>query len=210
VIRTSVPTLSLALLLFGSAAHAGTVYVALPGYPTVGSAAWEPVVFVSNGGAQQANFSELFLRNDTDGTVRPPAPTSQALPSKQGTGLALDSGSQGLLELYGPPTSRSQRAWSASTTTIRPSWPIVSSDNAAPAGSTLTLQGLRRGPTLATDWTLINLGWTAANCKVTAFSVDGTTIGSPATLVLKPLSSRVFVDVLQTFGLTKPSSCAAR
>src|SRR4029450_13283160 len=119
-----------------------------------------------------ASSRHLSRRNDTDGPAPPPAPTSQALPSKQGTGLALDSGSQGLLELYGPAdgafAARLDRIHNDDSTEL----PIVSSDNAAPAGSTLTLQGLRRGPTLATDWTLINLGWTAANCKVTAFSVD--------------------------------------
>jgi hypothetical protein len=202
VIRKAAPTLSL-LALLASAAHAGTVYVPLPGNLTVGSAAWEQVVFVSNGGAQNASFSELALRGDTDGTVRPPSPTSQALPAKQGTGLALDAASQGLLELAGPDdltfSARLERVDSEDSTEL----PIISSANAAAAGSTLYLQGLRRSATVATDWTLVNLGWTAANCKVATFSVTGSPIGSPATIILKPLSSKAFPDVLQTIGLSE-------
>jgi len=201
VIRKAAPTLCL-LALLGSAAHAGTVYVPLPGNLTVGSATWEQVVFVSNGGAEQASFSELVLRGDTDGTVRPPAPTSQALPAKQGTGLALDAASQGLLELAGPGdltfSARLERVNTDDSTEL----PIISSANAAAAGSTLYVQGLRRSATVATDWTFVNLGWTAANCKVSTFSVDGSQIGTTATITLKPLSSKVFADVLQIIGLS--------
>ncbi len=193
--------LSLSLLLLGSAAYAGTVYVPVPGYQTVGSAAWEPVVLVSNEGTQAASFQELFLRPDSDGTVRPPNPVSQAVSAQQTTGLAPDPGSQGLLELSGPDdlafVARLERVDTGDSTEL----PVVSSDNAAPAGDTIFLQGLRRGPSLATDWTIINLGWTAASCSVSTFSVDGTALGSPATITLKPLSSRVFPDVLQTLGV---------
>ena len=199
--RKSVLSLS-SLLLFAAAAQAGTVYIPLPGYQAVGPASWEPSILVSNGSDQSANFKQLFLRTDTDGTLRPPSPTSQALAGSQSTGLAPEPGSTGLLELSGPDTfsfsGRLQRVQNEDGTEL----PVISSENAAPAGETLYVQGLRRGPTVATDWTIVNLGWTAASCKISAFSVNGAPIGSAATLVLKPLSSRIFPDVLQTLGIT--------
>jgi hypothetical protein len=202
VSRKSVLSLSL-ILLCGAAAHAGTVYIPLPGYSLVGTTAWEPLVQVSNGGAQSANFKQLFLRSDSDGTIRPPVPTSQALAGLQSTGLAPEPGSQGLLELSGPDgfsfSARLQRVDNDDATEL----PVISSENAAAAGDSLYLQDLRRSATVVTDWTILNLGWTSANCKISAFSVNGTAIGAPATLVLKPLSSRVFTDVLQTLGITE-------
>lgn len=194
--------LCLSLYLLGTAAvHAGTVYLPLSGYELVGSKGWEPVAFVTNGSSVAGEFKQLLLHADTDGTTRPPNPTAQQVAAGESAGLALSPTFEGLLELSGPAgfsfSGRLDRTDGSDSVEL----PILSSETAAAAGSTLYLQGLRRGTTLATDWTIVNLGWTAANCSISAFSVDGGPIGPAATVTVKPLSTRVFADVLQILGL---------
>lgn len=202
MIRKLVLCVSTTLLLGAPVAQAGTVYVPLPGYPAVGAEGWEPTVFVTNGNSTAASFKQLALPADTDGTTRPSPPTAQQVPAGETAGLALSAGFTGLLELTAPAgfsfSGRLDRTDGADSTEL----PVLSSENAAPAGSTLYLQGLRRSDTLASDWTLVNLGWASASCKISTFGVAGGPIGAAATVALKPLSSRVFPDVLLTLGVS--------
>ena len=58
------------LLLTAAPAAAGVVYVPLPGHETIGDAALEPRILVSNRGAAPQSFKTLFLPQDSDGTAQ--------------------------------------------------------------------------------------------------------------------------------------------
>ncbi len=194
----------LALGALGSAgADAGTVYIPLLGYDSVGQKAWELVVTATNAADTPATFKQLALHAETDGTIRPPAPTAQEVPAKQTVGLIPSPTFKGLLELTGSESfsfsARLERVDGLQTTEL----PVLSSETAGAPGDKLYLQGLRRIGTVATDWSLVNLAWQTAECTVGATGPTGISVGSTATLSVKPLSIRTYADILQVLALTE-------
>jgi hypothetical protein len=197
--------LILAMTCVAGAAHAGTVYVPLPGVSTVGNVAYETQVTIVNGGGQQRTVKQLLLTTDTDGTKRD---TQQPSNLQVGAGQAMivkpGSTFRGLLELSGTgDTTFSARLVGTGTTgTLGVQLPVVTSDNIGFSGDTLTLHGLAATSTLATDLTVVNLGHDTAQCTVSVFRTDGVAIGSPATISLKALSHRYFPRMFDSLGTT--------
>ena len=197
--------LILAMTCAAGAAHAGTVYVPLPGVSTVGNVAYETQVTIANGGAQQRNVKQLLLTTDTDGTKRD---TQQPSNLQVGAGqtMIVKPGAtfRGLLELSGTgDTSFSARLVGTGTTgTVGVQLPVVTSDNIGFSGDTLVLHRLAATSTLATDLTVVNLGHDTAQCTVSVFRTDGVAIGSPATISLKALSHRYFPRMFDSLGTT--------
>jgi hypothetical protein len=203
--RMRVP-LSLLLPVLAAAAGpvaAGNIFVPLAAQFSSGGAKYATKVWVSNPDQALRRFSTAFIPQGTDGTGQlTPSDTVAVAPS--GTAVlagAAPDGQSGLLRISGAPqlvigarlevTDANGKVLGGATI------PSISQDNALAAGAFLELQGLQRGPGGAvTDFSLINLGGSAAQCTVAAFGADGLALAPPATLSILPLSRRDFADVL--------------
>jgi hypothetical protein len=192
---------SLLLAALGAAgaaatAHAGTVYVPVPGLGTVGTAGYQVQVSVTNTGAQTDTVSQVLLATDTDGTVRATPPTtSQVLPGRT---IVVQPGAafRGLLELSGDATaSYSARLVGSGPGRMGVYLPVITSSNLIPAGQTADLQGLLSGAGRTADLTLVNLAPAAAQCTAYLLRSDGSIQAGPGTFSLKPLSTRVIPDL---------------
>ncbi len=195
------------LALLPVPAMAGVVFVPMASQLSIGGANYATTVLISNSDGTPRHFSTLFIPQGTDGTVQKVGAGSVTVPANGTaamTGVA-PSGQSGLLEISGVP----QLAVGArlevtdangnllGTATI----PAISQDNALAAGASLELLGLQRGAGgLVTDFSLINLDGSAAQCTVTAFAPSGAPLAAAATLSMLPLSRRDFPDVLAILG----------
>lgn len=189
-------------------ALAGTVYVPLPGYATVGGAQWEANILVANAGAEQAVFKKLFLAADSDGTVRPAPPTEDPLGPRQTTGLVPQAGAAGLYELQGPDVL----AFSAKLIRVgQPDsagvfLPVLGSRDLFAADDTAFVQGIRRSASAETDWMVVNLGHQAAQCRLRVFANDGAQLASTAVVPMPPLAMRTYPDFLSAIGVTEAAN----
>jgi hypothetical protein len=203
-------SLLLTTLCATGAANAGTVYVPLPGLNQNGSYTYDAQIAVTNTAAQTNPVTQFLIANDTDGTVRPAA--GDPLSVLPGRTLLVNPGAtvRGLLELSGTPNLR----YTARLTGPGPSvslgvpLPVITSDNLVKAGKTATVQGLVLTTSRSSNLTVVNLAQTPATCTINLRRADGTAIGSPATIMLKPLSQRYFANVLN--GQVDPGTADAR
>ncbi|MBV8202826.1 MAG: hypothetical protein JOZ15_19595, partial [Acidobacteria bacterium] len=206
--RASIVLLSAAAVaLLPAAARAGNVFVPFASQLAIGGATYSTTLLVTNPDQAPRHFATLFIPQGTDGTAQnagggtitvPPSATATL------TGLA-PAGQSGLLELSGAQqlvvgarlevTDANGNLLGAATV------PAISQASALAAGSFVELLGLQRsaGGTI-TDFSLINVDGSAAQCTVAAFAPDGHALAPPAVLSLLPLSRRDFSDVLAILG----------
>ena len=194
-------------LLAPAAALAGTVFVPLASQVSIGGATYTTRVWVSNPDQAPRHFSLLFIPQGTDGTTQKSANgTVTVSPSATSVlGSAAPAGQSGLLEIGGAPqlvVGASLEVRDANGNLLgATAVPAISQDNALAAGGFLELQGLQRGAGgMITDFSLINLDSSAAQCTVAAFGPDGPALAPSATLSMLPLSRRDFPDVLAILG----------
>jgi hypothetical protein len=193
-------------LLAPAAALAGTVFVPLASQVPIGGATYTTKVWVSNPDQAPRHFSILFIPQGTDGTTQKSANgTVSVSPSATSVlGSAAPAGQSGLLEIGGAPqlvVGASLEVRDANGNLLgATAVPTISQDNALAAGGFLELQGLQRGGGMITDFSLINLDSSAAQCTVAAFGPDGPALAPSATLSMLPLSRRDFPDVLAILG----------
>lgn len=183
-----------ALLLAASAAHAGTVYVPLPGISSVGGATYEVQVAIANDATAQRTVKQFQIANDSDGAQRGSEPTTLQVLAKRTVIVKPAATFRGLLELSSG-TELQYAARLAQTGGVGVDLPVVSSDNLVTGGDSLALQGLTLTTTRVTDVTIVNLAKDAAQCTVALTRSDGTAIGAQSTLSVKALSSRALLNV---------------
>ncbi len=196
--RSIISSLLLATLGAAGAAHAGTVYVPLPGKATVGSSAYEVQVSIVNTAGQGATVNQVLLASDTDGVQRAGATVVPLALNGGQTGVVRPGATfRGLMELSGAADFRySARIVNTATGGPGIDLPLITSSTVTRANGKLSLQGLISAGPRTTDLALVNLGKTAAQCTVGLVRADGSAIGANATVSLSPLSHRYFADVL--------------
>src|SRR5579864_167490 len=194
-------------------AFAGTVFVPLTSEVSIAGATYTTKVWVSNPDQAQRHFNTLFIPQGTDGTTQksaggnitvPPSGTSVLGPSSSSSPVA-PAGQSGLLEIGGATplvVAASLEVRDANGNLLgAAAVPTITQANALAAGGFLELQGLQRSAGgMITDFSLINLDSSAAQCTVAAFGTDGPSLAPPATLSMLPLSRRDFPDVLAVLG----------
>jgi len=206
--RSIVSSLLLATLGAAGAAHAGTVYVPLPGKAAVGASAYEVQVSIANTAGQGATVNQVLLASDTDGTQRTGVTvTPLAVNGGQTSVVKPGAAFNGLLELAGAADFRySARIVNVGAGGLGIDLPLISSSTVTKANGKLSLQGLISAGSRTVDLALVNLGNAAAQCTVSLARTDGSAIGANATVSLSPLSHRYFANVLA--GLVDASGVA--
>lgn len=193
--RSTILSTLLAAFLAAGAAHAGTVYVPSPGPGSLGGSSYEVQVSITNTATAARDVRQVLLTADTDGTVRPGPPVTVTVQPGRTSVVKPGGAFRGLLELSGGGELRySARLVGTGPGRLGVPLPVITSDNLAAAGQTLTLQGLNAGAGRNVDITLVNVSQLASQCTVTLTKADGTLIGAPV-VPLKPLSSRTFPNV---------------
>src|SRR4029079_3816299 len=191
---------------------AGVVYVPLPGYQTVGNFAVEPRILVSNQATNDWAYRPLLLAAETPGTAQTdPGPYSPV-----GAGKTLEllppPGHRGLVQFVSAP----QLVWSARLVRLGDPesqgsfLPVITSENAAAAGSDIHLQGWDRTNASLTDLMLVNLAETSSQCTIAVYRAGGSQIGSTAAVTVQPLSSRIFTDTIGMLGDTNETAVRAK
>lgn len=205
MIRKCALCLALALLADAAPAAAGAVYVPLPGIEAVGGSQWAPAVLAANSDGSEQAFKQVFLPADTDGTDRASNPDSEPLGAGLTANLAPPAGEAGLLEIQGTdPLAFSARLVRAGESPSAGVFlPVLTSENLFTPGDVAYLQGIRRSESAATDWILVNLGHSAAQCTLRVFNGPGGQIGSTVTVPMLPLSMRTYSDFLADFAVTQ-------
>ncbi|HEV8632421.1 MAG TPA: hypothetical protein VGV61_19060 [Thermoanaerobaculia bacterium] len=198
------------LALVAGAARAGTIYVPLPGVSQVGSAGWEAEVTIANPSSQSLIVNALLLNNDSDGTVRgtPPSPGAPYT-ADAGRSLVLRPAAtfSGLAEISGSPNARyaARLTGHGALGAMGVALPVITSANAAAGNATLALQGLTSSASRATAIDLVNLAPFTSQCTVALLRSDGSAVGAPRTVAMKPLSAQylanVFAGLVDAAGL---------
>lgn len=198
---------SMILLLAAGAApaFAGKVYVPVV-QRTGGAGTHATEVWLANAGTQERRYEASFLPVDTDGT----APRTPAVRTAVVGGRTVrlvnpgPAGTIGLIEIDAAPQiqidARLVNNPAVGATTHTPV-PVISSDNALAAGTTVSLLGLSRTNNGGfSDLGLVNLASQATQCGVTFTRADGTGIGQTVNVSVQPLSLRHFSDALGILG----------
>ena len=195
--RSFLSSCLLAILGAAGTAHAGIVYVPLPGQATVGSTTYEVQVSIVNTAGQTATVNQTLLSSDTDGTQRTGVSAIPQLVLPAQTVVVRPGGAfKGMLELSGAATFRySARLVPAGTAGPGIDLPLITSSSATKANGTLSVQGLISDSVRTTDLGLVNLGSSAAQCAVALVRADGSTLGASATISLQALSHRYFGNI---------------
>jgi len=196
-----------ALALLPAPALAGDVFVPLASQVSIGGATYATRVWISNPDQSPRHFATLFIPQGIDGTTQKAASGNVTVPPSATAALtgAAPTGQSGLLEVSGAQQlvvgARLEVTDANGNLLGTATIPAVSQDNALAAGGFVELLGLERSAGgMITDFSLINLDGSAAQCAVAAFSPDGHALAPVATLSLPPLSRRDFPDVLATLG----------
>jgi hypothetical protein len=207
--RSLLSSLLLATLSAAGTAHAGLVYVPLPGQATVGSSTYEVQVSMVNTSSQTATVNQTLLASDTDGTQRTGvSPIPQVVLPAQTVVVRPGGAFSGMLELSGTDAFRySARVVPVGTPGPGVDLPLISSSTVTKANGTLSVQGLTSDSVRTTDLGIVNLGSSAAQCFVALVRSDGSTLGPSATISLQALSHRYFANVFA--GLVDISGLSA-
>lgn len=204
--------LALALTFAAAPAVAGTVYVPILSENGSDDTTYITRVWLTNQGNGPQTVETLLLANETNGTKRDGKKLSKTNIPAGGTVVLEVEGGPGLLEITAPGSSAGDLAISAEVRNpdqkgaqeTHSVVPVISSDSAAAAGQTMTLQGLRRTEGgVFTNLALVNLGHQGAQCSVKAFEANGHQIASTALLNLAALSQAQFPDALKLLGKTQ-------
>jgi hypothetical protein len=185
-----------ALLVCAAAAHAGTVYVPLPGTTAVGANSYQTQVLVANESALRKSAKALLIPAETDGTDRDgAAPSTVTVSARRGVVFRPTAGQAGLLELDGPADFRyTARLLGATADLAGEPLPVIGSWNLTAAGERSTVQGLRASldGSRTAHLGIVNLGHEDASCSVQVLRTSGAAVVSAATVALAPLTQRLF------------------
>lgn len=206
--RSLVSSVLLAALCAMGTAHAGTVYVPLPGQTTAGTTTYEVQVSVANTAAAPATVNEALLPSDADGTQRTGVTTgSLAVNGGQTSVVKPGATFSGLLELAGAADFRySARLVNVAAGGLGVDLPLITSSSVTKANGKLSVQGLITDAARTVDVALVNLATAGSQCTVSFSRSNGSALGAVATVTLKPLSHRYFINVLA--GLVDASGVA--
>src|SRR5258706_6075427 len=145
--RSFLSSCLLAILGAAGTAHAGIVYVPLPGQATVGSTTYEVQVSIVNTAGQTATVNQTLLSSDTDGTQRTGVSAIPQLVLPAQTVVVRPGGAfKGMLELSGAATFRySARLVPAGTAGAGGDLPLITSSSPPQTHRPLHRQGLVSG-----------------------------------------------------------------
>jgi hypothetical protein len=193
-----------------SAPLAAEVFVPHVSNKTIGNLSYSTKVWVSNTGTTERRFTTAFMETGVNGTALAGTGTGITVGSERTmllTGTA-PADKIGMLEVAGAPqlvvNARlevfSNQGVMLSTTSL----PVVSTDNAIPAGTKIYLQGLEKNLAAGglTDFGVVNLSRESTQCTVRGIRSDGTQSGQSATITVIPLSHRFVADALAAFNET--------
>lgn len=185
---------------------AGDAYVPLAANTALGAATYRTVLIATNTGTTSHSFSVTYAATGTNGNNG--QPSSYGLPPGSTLRLynAVPAGSRGLLELDGPPevvvSARLEAIAGNGNLLASAQVPILSTGDARKAGDKAHLQSLEHGAGAITDFGLMNLSASAAQCTVQAFRANGGKIGGAIQLAVPARSQRDFSGALATLGET--------
>jgi hypothetical protein len=196
-----------ALALLPAPALAGNVFVPLASQVSIAGATYATTVLISNPDQAPRHFATLFIQQGIDGTTQKAGSGNITVPPSATTTLTgvAPAGQSGLLEVSGAQQlvvgARLEVIDAGGNMLGAATIPAISQDSALAAGAVMELQGLQRSAGgMITDFSLVNLDGSAAQCTVAAFAPDGHALAPPATLSLLPLSRRDFADALAILG----------
>ena len=181
-------------------AWAGTVYVPILALDDPQGATYRTRIWLTNSGPGPAQVHALFLPHAANGTKDRAKPQATSIPPGS-TVVLFPELETGLLELLAPETVAIGAELRASSLVgpqeVFGSVPVVGSAEAAKAGSTLFLQGLRR--TMAgveAHLGLMNLGHRKATCGIQVFAADGRSLADVPDFPVPALSQILIEDAL--------------
>lgn len=186
--------------------RAGDAYVPLAANTALGAATYRTILIATNTGTTSHSFSVTYAATGTDSSAGQPA--SFGLPAGSTLRLynAVPAGSRGMLELSGPPdivvSARVEAVASNGALLASAQIPVLAAGDARKAGQKAHLQSLEHGAGAITDFGLMNLSASAAQCTVQAFRANGGKIGNVARLAIPARSQRDFSGALATLGET--------
>jgi hypothetical protein len=202
--RPLVTALLVTTLAGAAAAHAGTVYIPLPGVATVGNATYEMQVFVTNTTAQSRTVKSLHLATLVDGTKRPGLKhTATPVAAGQTVILKPDGTARGLLELDAPDgVEYSARLVSTgSAAGLGVELPVITSDNIGHAGKKLVVQNLDGSAAVKTSVVMVNLSQAKAACSARVYQASGTATNlAIQSMPFEALSHVSFTNVFAALG----------
>lgn len=214
--------LALVVSLAAAPLFAGTVYVPILSSNGVDGTKYITRISLTNEGNGPLTVETLFLGNYTDGTKGREDGGKAADKTTVRAGdtviLEVDSGS-GILEITTVGDDSGALAISAELRRVGQNnamenvsaVPVVTSENTAGSGQSLTLQGLRRTVDgVYTNLLLVNLGHDPTQCSVKVVKASGQQIGGTALLSLQALSQAQFNDALDVLGQSQIRDVHAR
>ena len=181
-------------------AEAGTVYVPILVLDDPNGATYRTRIWLTNSGADPAQVHALFLPQAADGAKNRGTPQTTSVPAGA-TVVIFPTLGTGLLELQVPETV-AVGAELRATSLVGPqevfgSVPVVGSQEAAAAGETLFLQGMRRTTSgVRAHLGVMNLGHRKADCHVQVFAANGSGLADVTDFPVPPLSQILVEDVL--------------
>lgn len=211
--RTLLVCLALALALgaLPTPSFAGTVYIPVLSDNGVDDAEYLTRIWITNESGQAQMVETLLLPMNTDGTKGRDENQKATETTRVAAGqtVVLEVSGSGMLELSSDGEIADRLAVNAevrntdhkSGNETHTTVPILNSRNAAEAGDTLILQGLRRTEAgVFSNLLLTNLGHEESQCTVQVFRPNGQQIAGTALLTLKALSQVQFPDALNLLG----------
>lgn len=181
-------------------AWAGTVYVPILTFDDPGGATYRTRIWLTNAGDGPAEVHALFLAHAANGTENRSQPQSTTV-APGATVVLFSTLGTGLLELQAPATV-AVGAELRATSLIGPqevfgSVPVVGSAQAAKAGETVFLQGMRRTTSgVEAHLGLMNLGHRQASCDLQVVAADGRSLADVPGMPVPALSQVFFEDAL--------------
>jgi len=191
---------------------AGDIYVPLAANAALGASTYRTLLIVTNvapTGGSPAQLNVTFLPAGTNGATGQHQTSPLSLPAGATLRLynAVPAGTRGMFEISGAPevvVSARVEALAANGSVLASAQiPVVSAANAVAAGQRARLQGLEQSAGGAvSDFGLMNLSTSSAQCTLDAFRANGGRIGETIRLTLLPKSSRDFSAALAALGQT--------
>jgi hypothetical protein len=195
--RKLVQSLAILLVLGGGPLFAGAVYVPVPD-TTVEGLTFVPQIYLTNQANAKRTFTRFAIPQDTDGVKRAGKPENVVVLGGH-TGV-FQPVAGGLVELGGVSDMAvggilvGSNADSTEATEI--ALPVITSANLGAVNDTLQVLGLQRDAIHVADLYIVNLGASAASCKITVLSPTGAVLIPTTSQTFKPLSMRRFADAL--------------
>ena len=195
-----------ALVICAAPVMAGEVLVPLSAGVAADGTTYTTRVWVTNTGSTARRWTPSFIAPGADGTkVAAGSPlTVNPGATVPVTGLA-PAGKGGMLYVNGAPqlviTARLEGTGPNGALRAAVAGPLVTGHDLAAGGGTLQLHGLsQRQGGLSTDLYLINAARQSAQCTVSAFRADGSTIAAGVRYSLPALSVKALEGALAQLG----------